>query len=146
LLQFLLLVLLLFSIPFLQLFLLPFSHYTSVAHTTQQAMSFPLQFDWNVTRNENMADISGLQIAYSAWRLLQEGESADPLLPGLNLNTRQLFFLSAAQVNVHDDFTHRRSDAMIRTSPWPCPIFAWKMLCRLHSSQDEYTNFLIPVP
>jgi hypothetical protein len=93
-----------------------------------------------------MADISGLQIAYSAWRLLQEGETADPRLPGLNLNTRQLFFLSAAQVNVHDDFTHRRSDAMHRASPRLCLIFAWEMLCKLHSSQDEYRNFLIPVP
>jgi hypothetical protein len=98
-----------------------------------------------VTRNENMADISGLQIAYSAWRLLQEGETADPRLPGLNLNTRQLFFLNAAQVNVHDDFTHRRSGAMNRTRPRLCLIFSWEIFCMLRSSQDYYTNFLIPV-
>ncbi|XP_069672464.1 endothelin-converting enzyme-like 1 [Periplaneta americana] len=56
-----------------------------------------VQFDWNVTRNENMADISGLQIAYKAWRQMQEGDSPDPRLPGINLNPRQLFFLNAAQ-------------------------------------------------
>ncbi|PSN56045.1 hypothetical protein C0J52_11802 [Blattella germanica] len=55
------------------------------------------KFDWNVTRNENMADISGLQIAYKAWRNLQEAEPPDARLPGINLNTRQLFFLNAAQ-------------------------------------------------
>jgi hypothetical protein len=93
-----------------------------------------------------MADISGLQVAYSAWKLLQEGETADPRLPGLNLNTRQLFFLSAAQVNVLNDFTHRRSGAMNRTSLRLCLIFSWEILCVLHSSQDEYKNFLIPVP
>jgi predicted metalloendopeptidase len=66
------------------------------------------QFDWNVTRNEDMADISGLQIAYRAWSSLQEGDAADLRLPGLNLNTRQLFFLNAAQVNVHDELRNRR--------------------------------------
>jgi hypothetical protein len=107
---------------------------------------FPLQFDWNITRNENMADISGLQIAYSAWRLLLDGETADPRLPGLNLNTRQLFFLSAAQVILHDDFKRRLYCAVNRKNPRLCLIFAWAMFCMLHSSQDEYTNFLIPVP
>jgi predicted metalloendopeptidase len=58
-----------------------------------------LQFDWNLTRNENMADISGLQIAYKTWSLLQEENDPDPRLPGINLNARQLFFLNAAQVN-----------------------------------------------
>jgi len=75
-----------------------------------------------------MADISGLQIAYSAWNLLQEEDAADPRLPGLNLNTRQLFFLSAAQVNVHDDFAHRRSGALNRTFPRLCLLFAWETL------------------
>ncbi|PNF32145.1 hypothetical protein B7P43_G02843 [Cryptotermes secundus] len=56
-----------------------------------------VQFDWNLTRNENMADISGLQIAYKTWSLLQEEHEPDPRLPGINLNARQLFFLNAAQ-------------------------------------------------
>lgn len=85
--------------------------------TIHHVRMFLLQFDWNVTRNENMADVSGLQIAYKAWRLLQEEETEDPRLPGLNLNTKQLFFLSAAQVNMHDDFTNRSSYAMNGTSP-----------------------------
>jgi hypothetical protein len=46
-----------------------------------------------------MADISGLQIAYKTWSLLQEEYEPDPRLPGINLNARQLFFLNAAQVN-----------------------------------------------
>jgi hypothetical protein len=60
-----------------------------------------LQFDWNLTRNENMADISGLQIAYKTWGLLQEEYDPDPRLPGINLNARQLFFLNAAQVKIY---------------------------------------------
>ncbi|XP_068084571.1 neprilysin-1-like [Anabrus simplex] len=58
-----------------------------------------IQFDWNVTRNENMADISALQIAYSAWRTLHEemGTAIDPRLPGIKLDARQLFFVNAAQ-------------------------------------------------
>jgi predicted metalloendopeptidase len=60
-----------------------------------------LQFDWNLTRNENMADISGLQIAYKTWSLLQEENDSDPRLPGINLNARQLFFLNSAQVKMH---------------------------------------------
>jgi hypothetical protein len=71
-----------------------------------------------------MADISGLQIAYNAWRLLQEGDSADPRLPGLKFNTKQLFFLSAAQVNVHD-VTHRLSGAMNRKCTSICLIIVW---------------------
>jgi hypothetical protein len=47
-----------------------------------------------------MADISGLQIAYKTWSLLQEGDTPDPRLPGINLNPRQLFFLNAAQVKL----------------------------------------------
>ncbi|CAG2064089.1 unnamed protein product, partial [Timema podura] len=57
------------------------------------------QFDWNMTRNENMADISGLNIAYQTWQTLRESSAnpTDPKLPRVNLNTRQMFFLSAAQ-------------------------------------------------
>jgi hypothetical protein len=118
----------------------------TLCRPTHHVTLFPLQFDWNVTRNENMADISGLQIAYSAWRLLQEGETADPHLPGIKLNTRQLFFLSAAQVNVHDDFTHRRSGATNRTVPRLCLILTWEMLCMFHSSQDDIKIFLFLPP
>lgn len=55
-----------------------------------------LQFEWNITKNENMADISGLQLAYQAWETDTEGKEAT--LPGINLNAQQLFFLNAAQV------------------------------------------------
>ncbi|KAL0269471.1 UNVERIFIED_CONTAM: hypothetical protein PYX00_007186 [Menopon gallinae] len=55
-----------------------------------------VQFDWNVTKNENMADISGLQLAYHAWETVIGFEN-EPALPGIQLNARQLFFLNAAQ-------------------------------------------------
>lgn len=77
-------------------------------------VSCHFQFDWNMTRNENMADISGLQIAYKTWRLLQEGDAPDPRLPGLNLNTRQLFFLNAAQVHMRHKLRKRCHDSCIR--------------------------------
>ncbi|XP_046614383.1 neprilysin-3-like isoform X1 [Neodiprion virginianus] len=54
------------------------------------------QFDWNVTRNENMADIGALQISYQAWQTLTNGK--DRTLPGLQaLRPSQLFFIAAAQ-------------------------------------------------
>lgn len=56
------------------------------------------QFDWNVTRNENVADIGALQISYKTWHTLTNGK--DRSLPGLEgLRASQLFFISAAQVN-----------------------------------------------
>ncbi|KAG7200209.1 hypothetical protein KM043_000641 [Ampulex compressa] len=55
-----------------------------------------VQFDWNVTRNENVADIGALQISYKTWHTLTNGK--DRSLPGLEgLRPSQLFFISAAQ-------------------------------------------------
>ncbi|XP_043274148.1 neprilysin isoform X3 [Venturia canescens] len=55
-----------------------------------------VQFDWNVTRNENVADIGALQISHQTWYTLSNGR--DRTLPGLEaLRPSQLFFLSAAQ-------------------------------------------------
>uniref|UniRef100_A0A1B6DC90 Peptidase M13 C-terminal domain-containing protein n=1 Tax=Clastoptera arizonana TaxID=38151 RepID=A0A1B6DC90_9HEMI len=60
-----------------------------------------VEFDWNITRNENMADVSGLQVAYDAWQSLLQ-TSRDQKLPGLHLSTSQLFFLYAGQVYCSD--------------------------------------------
>lgn len=50
-----------------------------------------------MTKNENVADISGLQIAHKTWHTLTNGK--DRSLPGLEgLRPSQLFFISAAQV------------------------------------------------
>ncbi|XP_043676483.1 neprilysin-like [Vespula pensylvanica] len=55
-----------------------------------------VQFDWNVTRNENVADIGALQISHKTWHSLTNGK--DRSLPGLEgLRPSQLFFISAAQ-------------------------------------------------
>lgn len=55
-----------------------------------------VQFDWNVTRNENVADIGALQISHKTWHTLTNGR--DRSLPGLEgLRPSQLFFISAAQ-------------------------------------------------
>ncbi|XP_047359267.1 neprilysin isoform X2 [Vespa velutina] len=55
-----------------------------------------VQFDWNVTRNENVADIGALQISHKTWHSLTNGK--DRSLPGLEgLRSSQLFFISAAQ-------------------------------------------------
>ncbi|XP_054011540.1 neprilysin-1-like isoform X2 [Hylaeus anthracinus] len=55
-----------------------------------------VQFDWNVTRNENVADIGALQISYKTWHTLTNGK--DRSLPGFEgLRASQLFFISAAQ-------------------------------------------------
>ncbi|XP_049961838.1 endothelin-converting enzyme-like 1 [Schistocerca serialis cubense] len=61
--------------------------------------SVPVQFDWNVTRAENMADVAGVQVAYEAWRSQQETAPVeDARLPDLPLAPQQLFFLHAAQI------------------------------------------------
>ncbi|XP_033217497.1 neprilysin-21-like [Belonocnema kinseyi] len=58
--------------------------------------SVDVQFDWNVTRNENVADVGALQISYQTWHSLTNGK--DRSLPGLEaLRPSQLFFISAAQ-------------------------------------------------
>ncbi|KOX71067.1 Neprilysin [Melipona quadrifasciata] len=63
-----------------------------------QFFSF-FQFDWNVTRNENVADIGALQISYKTWHTLTNGK--DRSLPGLEgLRSSQLFFISAAQMTL----------------------------------------------
>ncbi|EZA60236.1 Endothelin-converting enzyme [Ooceraea biroi] len=56
-----------------------------------------VQFDWNMTRNENVADIGALQISHKTWHTLTNGK--DRSLPELEgLRPSQLFFISAAQV------------------------------------------------
>ncbi|XP_050464236.1 neprilysin-1-like [Cataglyphis hispanica] len=56
-----------------------------------------VQFDWNMTRNEIVADIGALQISHRTWYTLTNGK--DRSLPGLEgLRPSQLFFISAAQV------------------------------------------------
>jgi predicted metalloendopeptidase len=70
------------------------------------------QFDWNVTINENMADISGLHVAFEAWRREQlHGGYSDQTLPDVNLNKDQLFFVSAAQVLI--SFSSARTECKI---------------------------------
>lgn len=78
-------------------------------------------FEWNVTRNEHMADISGLHVAYETWHNLQKTHP-DPRLSGLNLSPSQLFFLHSGQVlcsnipskddviYVQQDFYHHSSE------------------------------------
>ncbi|GLH13888.1 Neprilysin-3 [Gryllus bimaculatus] len=48
---------------------------------------------------QNMADIAALQVAHSAWRaaLAATPDGPDARLPHINLSTRQLFFVAAAQ-------------------------------------------------
>ncbi|KAK0089205.1 hypothetical protein PV325_008517 [Microctonus aethiopoides] len=56
-----------------------------------------VQFDWNVTRNENVADIGAIQISYQMWHMYTNGR--DLTLPKLEaLRPSQLFFISAAQI------------------------------------------------
>ncbi|XP_018056430.1 PREDICTED: neprilysin-1-like [Atta colombica] len=56
-----------------------------------------VEFDWNMTKNENVADIGALQIAHKTWHILTNGK--DRSLPRLEgLRPSQLFFISAAQV------------------------------------------------
>ncbi|KAI5706270.1 hypothetical protein M8J75_006481 [Diaphorina citri] len=68
-----------------------------IKHVDFKRTRVRVQFDWNATKSENMADASGLQIAYETWRLSHQG-FPDPPLPNLSVNPNQLFFLIAAQM------------------------------------------------
>lgn len=58
-----------------------------------------VQFDWNMTRNEIVADIGALQISHRTWHTLTNGK--DRSLSRLEgLRPSQLFFISAAQVTI----------------------------------------------
>ncbi|KAG1667205.1 Neprilysin-1 [Nymphon striatum] len=49
-------------------------------------------------RQENIADMSGVKLAFEALKKWEKENHAEMLLPGLSLNHNQLFFLNYAQV------------------------------------------------
>ncbi|RWS03047.1 neprilysin-2-like protein, partial [Dinothrombium tinctorium] len=57
-----------------------------------------LNINGKMTQGENIADNGGLKQAYRAFRKWVEKHGTEPLLPGLNLNHDQLFFLNYAQI------------------------------------------------
>lgn len=64
-----------------------------------------------------MADISGLQMAFQAWKSVTDGK--EQTLPGVKLNAQQLFFLNAAQVqyisgNSNNGFLNYSSIVLIK--------------------------------
>ncbi|XP_045116012.1 neprilysin-3-like isoform X2 [Portunus trituberculatus] len=56
-----------------------------------------LEIDEVITKNENIADISGIHTAFKSYRRWEEAQGVEPRLPALPLNPHQLFFVSAAQ-------------------------------------------------
>nr|CAD7409676.1 unnamed protein product [Timema poppensis] len=121
--------------------------------------SVDIQFDWNMTRNENMADISGLNIAYQTWQTLRESSAnpTDPKLPRVNLNPRQMFFLSAAQsycsnltpedyillveMDFHTPYPERVNGMMMNSQP-----FAEAFNCPLGSPMNPVKKFCLCHP
>lgn len=67
------------------------------------------QFDWNVTSNENLADIGALQVSYDAWLNLNKVHS-DLRLPMVDLSPHQLFFVAVAQVSCNSQYLPFNSD------------------------------------
>ncbi|XP_034250494.1 neprilysin-3-like [Thrips palmi] len=58
--------------------------------------SHSVDFDWNVTSNENLADIGALQVSYDAWKNVVKSHP-DMRLPQVDLSPHQLFFVGVAQ-------------------------------------------------
>jgi len=56
--------------------------------------------DGNLTQNENLADIAGLQVALQAYIMERQFTSpkSEVKLPGLDFSLDQLYFLAVAQV------------------------------------------------
>lgn len=107
----------------------PFKNFQSVFFINLALFKYSdyFQFDWNMTKNENMADISGLQMAYQAWRTVTNS-GKETTLPGVNLDAQQLFFLNAAQVSP-------KIPAKSTTSPLLTP-FSFQTYCSLLSPAD----------
>uniref|UniRef100_A0A673XAU9 Neprilysin n=1 Tax=Salmo trutta TaxID=8032 RepID=A0A673XAU9_SALTR len=57
-----------------------------------------LNLNGNNTLGENIADNGGIRQSYQAYLNYVEKNGNEPLLPGINLNHQQLFFLNFAQV------------------------------------------------
>ena len=54
--------------------------------------------DPSTTRNEVLADSVGLRLAYHAYLSWEARHYAEPSLPALPLDARQMFFVAQAQV------------------------------------------------
>lgn len=90
------------------------------------------------TLGENIADNGGLKSAYNAYSKWVERNGEEQLLPALNLNHRQLFFLSFAQVwcwNSKPESDHMQ----ILTDPHSPPKF--RVIGTLSNSEDFNKEF-----
>ena len=60
-----------------------------------------VQLNGRQTLGENIADNGGLKSAYHAFRQWTQEHGDEPLLPGLQYNHNQLFFIAFAQAGFH---------------------------------------------
>ncbi|XP_015789311.1 neprilysin-1-like isoform X1 [Tetranychus urticae] len=101
-----------------------------------------LNINGKMTQGENIADNGGLKQAYRAFKKWEKQHGIEPLLPGLDLNHDQLFFLNYAQIWCG---SMRNQDALskIRTSAHsPGPI---RVLGPLSNSYDFAKAYNCPL-
>lgn len=76
-------------------------HYVGIYIFYAQSCGFIPQLNGLTTLGENIADNGGIKSAYNAYKNWQHDSGiSDIKLPGLNMTSDQLFFLSFSQVRI----------------------------------------------
>lgn len=90
------------------------------------------------TQGENIADNGAIRVLYEAYHKFTHRNGPDPILPGLNYTTNQLFWISAAQTwcaVTRPDFEKMQYTSNLHTP------FKYRLIGSLSNSYNFSTDF-----